>query len=134
MNYEFKNLSDVELQDKPTENTTVMAFENGVPRQIPAGEFGAKGLVVDLRGYVKDSNGDCIVSDINYDPIYEAFTNGKNVVLIVTGDGGVYYTTFSTMFLHQNGLMISHYEEYDSTTYNFLFTNGSYHTTETASE
>lgn len=102
MTYEFKNLNEVPAQDKPTENTTVMAFENGVPKQIPSGEFGGKGLVVDLRGYAKDGNGDRIVSDMNYDPIYEAFTNGKNVVLN---------------------------EEHDGSTYRFLFTNGSYHTT-----
>ena len=129
MAYEFKNLNEVPAQDKPTENTTVMAFENGVPKQIPSGEFGGKGLVVDLRGYAKDGNGDRIVSDINYDPIYEAFTNGKNVVLIVTGEEGDYYTTFSAMFLRQTGLIIEHYEEHDGTTYRFLFTNGSYHTT-----
>lgn len=127
MAYNFKNLNEVDRQDKPTENTTVMAFESGQPKQIPASEFG--GLVVDLRGYAKDANGDRIVSDINYDPIYEAFTNGKNVVLIVTGEEGDYYTTFSTMFLRQNGLIIEHHEEHDGTTYRFLFTNGSYHTT-----
>lgn len=127
MAYEFKNLNEVPAQDKPTENTTVMAFESGNPRQIPVSEFG--GLVVDLRGYAKDTNNDRIVSDMNYDPIYEAFTNGKNVVLIVTGEEGDYYTTFSTMFLRQNGLIIVHYEEHDGATYRFLFTNGSYHTT-----
>lgn len=127
MAYNFKNLNEVDRQDKPTENTTVMAFESGQPKQIPASEFG--GLVVDLRGYAKDANGDRIVSDINYDPIYEAFTNGKNVVLIVTGEEGDYYTTFSAMFLRQNGLIIEHYEEHDGSTYRFLFTNGSYHTT-----
>lgn len=127
MAYEFKNLNEVPAQDKPTENTTVMAFESGNPRQIPVSEFG--GLVVDLRGYAKDTNNDRIVSDMNYDPIYEAFTNGKNVVLIVTGKEGDYYTTFSTMFLRQNGLIIEHYEEHDGATYRFLFTNGSYHTT-----
>lgn len=36
MAYEFKNLNEVPAQDKPTENTTIMAFEGGVPKQIPA--------------------------------------------------------------------------------------------------
>ena len=43
MAYEFKNLNEVPVQDTPTENTTVMAFEGGNPRQIPASEFGGKG-------------------------------------------------------------------------------------------
>ena len=50
MAYEFKNLNEVAAQDTPTESTTVMAFENGNPRQNPAGEIGGKGLVVDQRG------------------------------------------------------------------------------------
>ena len=71
MAFNFKNLNAVPTQDAPTESTTVMAFENGSPRQIPAGEFGGKGLVVDLRGYTLNSDGSqTTISDIAYDPIY----------------------------------------------------------------
>ena len=66
MAYEFKNLNEVPAQDVPTENTTVMAFESGSPRQIPAREFGGKGLVVDLRGHTLNTAGQpTIISDIN---------------------------------------------------------------------
>lgn len=80
MAYNFKNLNEVDRQDKPTENTTVMAFESGNPRQIPASEFGGKGLVVDLRGYTISGN-PFTIEDMNYDPIYKAITAGQNVVL-----------------------------------------------------
>ena len=83
MAYNFKNLNEVERQDKPTENTTVMAFEAGQPKQIPASEFGGKGLVVDLRAYTMNIDGGKVeISDISYDPIYEAIVAGQNVVLI----------------------------------------------------
>lgn len=129
MAYEFKNLSDVEPQDKPTESTTVMAFENGVPKQIPAGEFGGKGLVVDLRGYTPDSGYLYTISDMNYDPIYEKITSGGSVILIINGDVGDYYINYSTMVLKSAGLYIYIHEPYDDINYKFKFTNGSYHTT-----
>ena len=129
MAYKFKNLNEVPSQDKPTESTTVMAFENGVPKQIPAGEFGGKGLVVDLRGYAKAANGDRIVSDINYDPIYEKITSGGSVVLIVKGNEGDYYINCATMCLTSTGLVIHIYDDYDGRGSKFVFTNGSYHTT-----
>lgn len=138
MAYNFKNLNEVERQDKPTENTTVMAFESGNPRQIPASEFGGKGLVVDLRAYTIVNN-ELIVEDISYDPIYEAIMAGQNVVIIfnsklddtvqietygyVTSCGiipsslGAPITGFAALvFGINNNLMI-------------VFTNGSYHTT-----
>ena len=67
MAYNFKNLNEVDRQDKPTENTTVMAFEAGQPKQIPASEFGGKGLVVDLRGYAISDAGTLTIDDMNYD-------------------------------------------------------------------
>lgn len=124
MAYEFKNLNEVDRQDKPTENTTVMAFESGNPRQIPAGEFGGKGLVVDLRGYTSNT-----ISDMSYDPIYEKITSGGSVVLIVNGAHGDYYINYFTMLLGSTGLIIVTYDDHDDTYYEFTFTNGSYHTT-----
>ena len=80
MAFNFKNLNAVPTQDAPTENTTVMAFENGSPRQIPAGEFGGKGLVVDLRGYTLNLDGSqTTISDIAYDPIYEAIMSVRTL-------------------------------------------------------
>ena len=139
MSYVFKNLSDVEPQDKPTENTTVMAFENGVPKQIPAGEFGGKGLVVDLRGYTPDSDkyGDVVytISDINYDPIYEKITSGGSVVLIINEIDSDFYINGFTMVLGSTGLIIAAREYYyGDKHYEITFTNGSYHTTGTVSK
>lgn len=123
MAYNFKNLNEVDRQEKPTENTTVMAFENGNPRQIPASEFGGKGLVVDLRGYTI-SDYPFTIEDMNYDPIYEAITAGQNVVFQLQDEGVDMFMTFSVaavqpgagfMVLVDNGPI--------------LFTNGSYHTT-----
>ena len=128
MAYEFKNLNEVPAQDKPTENTTVMAFESGSPRQIPAGEFGGKGLVVDLRGYTMETI-PYTISDMNYDPIYEKITSGGSVILIINGDDGVYYINYFTMRLISTGLRIYTFEEYDGKTIDIKFTNGSYHTT-----
>lgn len=129
MAYEFKNLNEVDRQDKPTENTTVMAFEDGHPRQIPAGEFGGKGLVVDLRSYTPDGGYRYTISDMNYDPIYEKIISGGSVVFIIKGDEGDYYINYFTMFLTSTGLLINTFEEYDETTFRVKFTNGSYHTT-----
>ena len=143
MDYNFKNLNEVERQDKPTENTTVMAFESGNPRQIPASEFGGKGLVVDLRAYTVTDNA-LTVEDMSYDPIYEAIMAGQNVVLIfnnklndtvqvetygyvascgiVPSSLGIPITGFVAVVYTLNGdLMI-------------VFPNGSYHATEAASE
>ena len=127
MAYEFKNLNEVPAQDKPTENTTVMAFESGNPRQIPASEFG--GLVIDLRGYTPDSGHQYTISDMNYDPIYEKIASGGSVVFIIKGAEGDYYINCFTMFLTSTGLLINTYEEYDGFTFRVNFTNGSYHTT-----
>lgn len=128
MAYEFKNLNEVPAQDKPTENTTVMAFESGQPKQIPAGEFGGKGLVVDLRGYTPDRGHIYTISDMNYDPIYEKIASGGSVVFIIKGNEGDYYINYFTMFLTSTGLLINTYEEYDESTFKVNFTNGSYHT------
>ena len=137
MAYNFKNLNEVERQDKPTENTTVMAFESGNPRQIPASEFGGKGLVVDLRGYtVIDST--IIVEDMSYDPIYEAITAGQNVVFQVQGEGIDSFMPPVLSFLVPEGSV----PEGSGPKAGFIvfcgmmnsqlviqFTNGSYHTT-----
>ena len=124
MAYDFKNLSEIPAQDKPTENTTVMAFESGNPRQIPAGAFGGKGLVVDLRSYDMSGN-TTTISDIAYDPIYEAIMAGQNVVFQIQRDGIDYFAGpalsgvtpgvgFKVMLAINTRL---------------IFTNGSYHTT-----
>lgn len=131
MAYNFKNLNEVDRQEKPTENTTVMAFESGQPKQIPAGEFGGKGLVVDLRGYTPDSDSEYTytISDMSYDPIYEKITSGGSVVLIIKVDGEDYYVNYFTVILRSTGLIIFTYEEYHDGSFKFVFTNGSYHTT-----
>lgn len=130
MVYEFKNLNEIPSQDAPTENTTVMAFEAGQPKQIPAGEFGGKGLVVDLRGYTLNTDGQpTIISDINYDPIYEAIMAGQNVVFRVQLDGVDTFAEplFSGVFPEQ-GFASSLYWPPNGTLL-LSFTNGSYHTT-----
>lgn len=123
MAYNFKNLNEVERQDKPTENTTVMAFESGNPRQIPASEFGGKGLVVDLRGYTA-SEGLFTIEDMSYDPIYEAITAGQNVVLQLQLEGmdGFVAPIFAAI-QPGTGFVVGMMKG------SILFTNGSYHTT-----
>lgn len=133
MAYNFKNLNEVERQDKPTENTTVMAFESGNPRQIPASEFGGKGLVVDLRSYTVTDH-QLVVEDMSYDPIYEAIMAGKHVVFQMLMQGLDSFllpvvaavipgTGFIAMTLIGTNDFIA-----------ITFTNGSYHSAETASE
>ena len=126
MTYDFKNLNEIPTQDKPTENTTVVAFESGNPRQIPAGEFGGKGLVVDLRSYTLSSGGQpTIISDTSYDPIYEAIMTGQNVVFQVQKDGmDIFEGPMISVVVPGNGLMVALADG------ELNFTNGSYHTTE----
>ena len=66
---------------------------------------------------------------MNYDPIYEKITSGGSVVLIIKVGGEDYYINYFTAILRSTGLIIYTYEEYDSSSFNFVFTNGSYHTT-----
>lgn len=125
MAYNFKNLNEVDRQDKPTENTTVMAFEAGQPKQIPASEFGGKGLVVDLRGYTISDDGTLTIDDMNYDPIYEAITAGQNVVfqIHVKGRDG-FMTVIGASVLPGTCFVTEGLSEFS-----IVFTNGSYHTT-----
>ena len=129
MAYNFKNLNEIPTQDKPTENTTVVAFESGNPRQIPAGEFGGKGLVVDLRSYTMDTAGNpTTISDISYDPIYEAITAGQNVVFQVSVpefEGvDMFAVPLISGVLSGMGLVVAL-----NNGIQLVFTNGSYHTT-----
>lgn len=137
MSYEFKNLNEVERQDKPTKNTTVMAFDAGQPKQIPASEFGGKGLVVDLRGYTI-SGELLIIDDMSYDPIYEAISAGQNVVFQVQIEGiDMFMPPLSSCLINEgsvpegSGPKAGFIVLFD-TVGNLLliqFTNGSYHTT-----
>ena len=125
MAYDFKNLNEIPTQDKPTENTTVMAFESGIPKQIPAGKFGGNGLVVDLRTYTLSEGGSpTTISDISYDPIYEAIMAGKNVVFQLKVEGmDTFAGALVSTVVPGNGFIV----ELGAVTLNF--TNGSYHTT-----
>ena len=130
MAYDFKNLNEVPIQDEPTENTTVMAFENGVPKQIPASEFGGKGLVVDLCAYPINTDSETIISDISYDPIYEAVMTGQNVVFRFPVDGTVafYQYTLAGIF-EEFGFIVCLLTPGGGDGIWLVFTNGSYHTT-----
>ena len=123
MAYDFKNLNGIPTQDKPTENTTVMAFESGTPKQIPAGKFGGNGLVVDLRSYDM-SETPITISDISYDPIYEAIKAGKNVVLQLKAEGmDIFALPMISGVAPGIGFSVSLGGA------DLVFTNGSYHTT-----
>lgn len=127
MDYNFKNLNEVERQDKPTENTTVMAFESGNPRQIPASEFGGKGLVVDLRGYTVSEGSPLTIDDMSYDPIYEAITAGQNVVFQVQlGGPEAFLQPLASLVQPEVGFSVIVFMD---APLNIQFTNGSYHTT-----
>lgn len=138
MAYNFKNLSEVERQDKPTENTTVMAFESGNPRQIPASEFGGKGLVVDLRSYTVSEGSPLTIEDMSYDPIYEAISAGQNVIFQMQSEGIEWFTQPMLSFLLPEGFVPEGSGpkagfivicEGINNQLSILFTNGSYHTT-----
>lgn len=133
MAYNFKNLNEVERQDKPTENTTVMAFDTGQPKQIPASEFGGKGLVVDLRSYnFNTGGGPTVISDISYNPIYEAITSGQNVVFQISEEGtDGFLSPLAALVVPGEGFAVMVYLNGGNT---IIFTNGSYHATEAASE
>ena len=127
MAYNFKNLNEIPTQDKPTENTTVVAFESGNPRQIPAGEFGGKGLVVDLRGHGLSGNPSTI-SDIIYDPIYEAIMAGQNVVFQIKANGIDFFAgPLMSGSIPGSGFMVV--LSNGNVPIQLIFTNGSYHTT-----
>ena len=128
MAYEFKNLNEIPTQDTPTENTTVMAFEAGQPKQIPAGEFGGKGLVVDLMGYTLNTDGQpTIISDISYNPIYEALMEGRNVVFqIKMTDLDCFAEPIISGSVPGQGFGVTLFSV-DTTPLQLLFTNGSYH-------
>ena len=127
MAYNFKNLNEVDRQDKPTENTTVMSFESGQPKQIPASEFGGKGLVVDLRSYTV-IDGAITVEDMSYDPIYEAISTGQNVVFRVRGEGiDSFVTPGAAVVIPENGFIVLC--SIMDGGFTIMFTNGSYHTT-----
>ena len=129
MAYEFKNLNEVPTKDAPTENTTVMAFEGGSPIQIPATEFGGKGMVVDLRSYTLNTDGNfTVISDINYDPIYEAIMNGQNVLFMVRLDGfDMCMNYIVSRVIPGEGLVFLLFLPNSDNL--ICFTNGSYHTT-----
>ena len=124
MAYDFKNLNEIPTQNKPTENTTVVAFESGTPKQIPASEFGGNGLVVDLRSYDMSEN-PTTISDISYDPIYEAIKAGKNVVFQIQMEGSDAFTIpIVSGIVSGTGFVVTL-----AINLQLLFTNGSYHTT-----
>ena len=126
MAYDSRHLNNIPPQDKPTENTTVMAFESGNPRQIPAGKFGGNGLVVDLRSYTLSGSGSpTVISDISYDPIYEAIKAGQNVVFqIQLEDMDIFEWPILSGVAPGHGLGVELSDAH------LQFTNGSYHTTE----
>ena len=127
MAYEFKNLNEIPTQNAPTENTTIMAFEGGVPKQIPAGKFDKKGLVVDLRSYDLGKDNPTIISDINYDQIYEAFMTGQNVVFQIMLEGCVTFLTPLILTVDSEPGLLTILASLNGQL-RILFTNGSYHT------
>lgn len=93
--YEFKNLNEVERQDKPTENTTVMAFESGTPKQIPASEFGGSGYVL------KPTMDEIIVDESGGRPMI--ITTNRDDLLKVLERGGIAWFVYPSGF-HSNGV------------------------------
>lgn len=83
--YEFKNLNEVERQDKPTENTTVMAFESGAPKQIPASEFGGSGYVLKLtmdEVIIDETGRTPSIITTNYDDLLKVLEHGGTAWLV----------------------------------------------------
>ena len=85
MAYEFKNLNEIPSQDKPTENTTVMAFEAGAPKQIPASEFGGSGYVLKptMDEVIIDESGNRLpIITTNYDDLLKVLEHGGTAWLV----------------------------------------------------
>lgn len=85
MAYEFKNLNEIPSQDKPTENTTVMAFESGAPKQIPASEFGGSGYVLKptMDEVIIDESGSRpLIITTNYDDLLKVLEHGGTARIV----------------------------------------------------
>lgn len=145
MAYEFKNLNEVPAQDKPTENTTVMAFEAGQPKQIPASEFGGGAVFVKIEVGDIRTNADgtvvygtdtytgseiFFVDTINYDYIYEALLKGRLVYMQASRDaqGKLDWYALPNAAVIEFGLDAQGLLAITSK-HGMCFTNGSYHTT-----
>ena len=75
MAYEFKNLNEITAQDAPTENTTVMAFESGSPRQIPASSIKGRSVFV-----IDTTAADYDITNVEYgNSIKEAMLRGDTI-------------------------------------------------------
>lgn len=145
MAYELKNLNEVVRQDKPTENTTVMAFEAGQPKQIPASEFGGGAVFVKIEvGDIRtNADGTAVhgtdpyagfeiffVDTINYDYIYEALLKGRLVYMQASRDaqGKLEWYALPNAAVIGFGLDAQGLIAITSN-HSMCFTNGSYHTT-----
>ena len=82
--------------------------------------------MVDLRGYTLSTDGEpTTISDISYDPIYEAIKAGQNVVFqIHVNNLDVFMTVMGAGVQPGTGFMVMGMLDFS-----ILFTNGSYHTT-----
>lgn len=86
--YTFKNLSDVETVENPSDSATVVGFNNGEAAQFPIGSIGGGVFVID-----PDAS-DFSMNDTAYgDKVKDALLAGKQVLVYkkATYDYDVYY-------------------------------------------
>ena len=137
--YEFKNLNEVEQQDKPTENTTVMAFESGAPKQIPASEFGGSGYVLKptMDEVIVDESGSRpSIITTNYDDLLKVLEHGGTAWLVYSHEphpigvfpmsnmviGWQYFTRDESSITGFDSAVVA----VDTISESFVLTNGSY--------
>lgn len=117
MAYDFKNLNEVPVQDEPTENTTIMAFEGGVPKQIPANAInGGSVFVIDTTADDYDTTnvdyGNTIKEamlrgDTMYVYQYEAYVSVFAFKVVSDTMGGVYLYVYPSAIPDTTGLMLN---------------------------
>lgn len=71
--FEFKNLSEAEAMDSPSDTTTVLALDGGAVKQIPANKFGGGSFVVHLT---PDESLAITAADKTYAEIMAAVNSG----------------------------------------------------------
>lgn len=117
MAYDFKNLNEVPVQDEPTDNTTIMAFEGGVPKQIPVNAInGGSVFVIDTTADDYDTTnvdyGNTIKEamlrgDTMYVYQYEAYVSVFAFKVVSDTMGGVYLYVYPSAIPGTTGLTLN---------------------------
>ena len=83
---EFKKLSEVELIESTSANTTVLVEEGGEIKRVAKSEVGGAGgyIVTVTMNDLESSSSDAIIVSENYDAMYDVLCAGGNVCIDVS--------------------------------------------------